>query len=84
MWPVGRYTFLHSGGSLPGDQERASRNQGVGIALKEKATVAWKNAGEVWEAVSSRIISARLKWVHTGKERKREVGLEGHQALMYQ
>ena len=26
--------------------------------------MAWKNAGEVWEAVSSRKISARLKWVH--------------------
>ena len=45
MWPVGRYSFLHSGCPLPGDQERASRNEGVGIALEEKATVAWKNAG---------------------------------------
>ena len=69
VWPVGRYTFLHSGRPLPGDQERASRNEGVRIALGEKATVAWKNAGEVWEAVSSRIISARLKWVHTGNKR---------------
>ena len=50
--------------------------------MDEKATVAWKDAGEVWEAVSSRIISARFKWVD--QERKREVGLEGHQALMYQ
>ena len=33
VWPVGRYTFLHSGSPLPGDQERASRNEGVGIAL---------------------------------------------------
>ena len=47
VWPVGRCTFLHSGRPLPGDQERASRNEGVGIALDEKATVAWKNAGEV-------------------------------------
>ena len=54
---------------LSGDQERASRNEGVGIALDEKATVAWKNAGEVWEAVSARIIPARLKWVHTGKKK---------------
>ena len=69
VWPVDRYTFLHSGCPLPGDQERASRNEGVGIALEEKATVAWKNAGEVWNAISSRIISARLKWVHTGKKK---------------
>ena len=38
VWPVGRYTFLHSGHPLPGDQERASRNEGVGIALDENAT----------------------------------------------
>ena len=42
---MGRYTFLHSGHPLPGDQARASRNEGVGIALDEKATVARKNAG---------------------------------------
>ena len=65
-----RYTFLHSGCPLPGDQERATRNEGVGIALDKKATVAWKDAGEVWGAVSSRIISARFKWVNTGKEKK--------------
>ena len=45
VWPVGRYTFLHSGHPLPGDQERASRNEGVGIALDKKATVAWKMQG---------------------------------------
>ena len=73
VWPVGRYTFLHSGCPLPGDQERASRNEGVGIALDEKATVAWKNAGEVWETVISRIISARLKWVPHRKEKGRMV-----------
>ena len=42
---MGRSIFLHSGRPLPGDQERASKNEGVGIALDEKATVAWKNAG---------------------------------------
>ena len=67
VWPAGGYTFLHSGRPLPGDQERASRNEGVGIVLDGEATVAWKYTGEVWEAVSSRIASARLKWVDTGK-----------------
>ena len=70
VWPVGGYIFLHSGRPLPGDQERASRNEGVGIALDEKATVAWKDAGEVWEAVRSTITSARLKWVDTGKKKR--------------
>ena len=31
--------------------------------------MALKDAKEVWEAVSSRIISARLKWADTGKKR---------------
>ena len=61
VWPSDGYTFLHSGCPLPGDQLRATRNEGVRIALDEKATVAWKDAGEVWETVFSRIISARLK-----------------------
>ena len=69
MASLDKQLSIISGRPLPGDQERASRNEGVGIALDEKATVAWKNAGEVWEAVSSRIISARLKWVHTGNKK---------------
>ena len=34
------YTFLHSGYPLPCDQERGTRNEGVGIALDKKATAA--------------------------------------------
>ena len=52
-WPADGYTFLHSGQPLPRDDGSATRNEGVGIALDEKATTAWKEAGEVWEAVSS-------------------------------
>ena len=59
--PADRYTFLHSGCPLPGDQESDTKNEGVGIALEKMATVAWNDSGEVWEAVSSRIISVRLK-----------------------
>ena len=29
--------------------------------MDEKATVAWRNAGEVWEALNSKIAKARLK-----------------------
>ena len=70
VWPADGYTFLHSGRPLPGVDERATRNEGVGIALDEKATVAWKNAGEAWEAVSSRIVMARLMWAGTGKRKR--------------
>ena len=50
VWPADGYSFLQCGCPLPGDQGKASRNEGVGIALDEKATVAWKYAGEVREA----------------------------------
>ena len=33
-----------------------------------KATVAWKAAGEVWKAVSSWIVTARLKVVNEGQK----------------
>ena len=69
VWPADGYTFLHSGRPLPSDQERAARNEGVGIALDKKATAAWKNAGEVWEAVSSRVVMARLKWAGVVKKK---------------
>ena len=36
VWPVGRYTFLHFGCPLSGDQERASRNEGVGNSIGRK------------------------------------------------
>ena len=62
VWPASGYTFLHSGCPVPGNTEDATRREGVGIALDERARLAWKNAGEVWEAISSRIIVARLKW----------------------
>ena len=60
MWEAGEHIMLHSGCPLPQDGERAARNEDVGIVLDKAATEAWKNAGEVWEAVSSRIVMARL------------------------
>ena len=67
VWPADGYTFLHSGSPLPSDQERAARNEGVGIALDKKDTPAWKNVGEVWEAVSSRVVMMHLKFAGVGK-----------------
>ena len=67
IWQADGYTLLHSGRPLPGDSESAARKEGVGILLDEKATNAWRAAGEAWEATSSRIISARLKIVRVGQ-----------------
>ena len=70
VWPAAKgFTFLHSGRPLPANGEDAARNEGVGIMLDPKATIAWKEAGEVWEAVNSRLVTARLKWVGKGQRR---------------
>jgi len=64
FWPAaGSYTFLHSGRPHLGLDDVAVRNEGGGIFLDERATAAWKQAGEAWEAVTSKIVVARLKLV---------------------
>ena len=69
IWNADGYTLLHSGRTLPGDGEPLLRNEGVGIVLDQSVTVAWKNAGECWEAVSSRIVTARLQFAQCGHRR---------------
>ena len=69
VWSEDGYTLLHSGHTLPGDGKPLLRNEGVGIVLDQSATVAWKNAGECWEAVSSQIVTARLQIAHHGHGR---------------
>ena len=66
IWQAGGYLFITSGRPLPSDGEPAVRNEGVGIVLDEEATAAWKEAGESWEAVSSRIITMRMKLARAG------------------
>jgi hypothetical protein len=70
VWNAEGYTFLHSGRPLPtSEDDHAMRNEGVGIALDERATIAWRAAGETWCAVSSRLVTARLKAVSKGWRR---------------
>ena len=59
VWSADGYTLLHSGRPLPDEGEPQKRNEGVGILLDSCATVAWKDAEECWEAVSSRVVMAR-------------------------
>ena len=66
VWNADGYTLLHSGRTLPGDGQPLLRNEGVGIVLDWYATVAWKKAGETWEAVSSRIVTVWLQIAHCG------------------
>ena len=72
VWPAADgFTFLHSGRPLPKDGEDARRNEGVGILLDGRATSAWKQGGEVWEAVSSRVIMVRLKLLSKGMKQEK-------------
>ena len=55
VWQVDGHIFLHSDRPLPKDGEPAVKKEGVGFLLDERATAAWKEAGEVWNANSFRI-----------------------------
>ena len=46
---------------ITGESQTAEQNEGVGIILDPQMTTAWKEAGEIWKAVSSRIVTARIK-----------------------
>ena len=60
VYVVEGYTILHSGRPLP-EESPMVRNEGVGIVLDPALSAAWRDAGEVWKAVSSRTVCARLK-----------------------
>ena len=47
----------------------------MGILLDKKATAAWRKGSERWEAISSRLVMATLKWV--GREQRRSGGSRG-------
>ena len=69
VWPaVDGCTFLHSGRPLPEGDAVAHRGEGVGIFLDSMASKAWRQAGEVWKAISSRIVLARLRWTRSSGE----------------
>ena len=58
VWPAAEgFTFL----PFPASGEDAARNEHVGIMLDPKATAARQDAGEVWKAISYRLVTVRLK-----------------------
>ena len=67
IWLIGEWTFLHSGYVLLVDSDAVVRQNGVGILLDGRATVAWRAAGEALKAVSPRIVCARLKIASAGQ-----------------
>ena len=61
IYRVQGFMILHCGRPTPRDGELIERRAGVGIVLDPVMTQAWRDAGEVWKAVSSRVVTARLK-----------------------
>jgi len=67
VWPTANGLFLHSGRPVPLENESARRNEGVGIWMNKAMTNAWKNGGQQWKAVSSRIVWARFLLCSAGE-----------------
>ena len=60
-YEVDGYVILHSGRPVPVGDEAVERNEGVGIVLHSGMAKVWKDSGEVWKPVSSRIVYARIE-----------------------
>ena len=60
IYDVDGFLILHSGCPVPGVGERVERNEGVGLVLDPSMVESWRECGEVWSPVSSRIVMARL------------------------
>ena len=52
--------MLHSGRPAP-SQAVKRRNERVGIVMDLRISEAWRSAGGVWKAISSRIVLAQVK-----------------------
>ena len=55
---IGEYTFIYAGHS---SADKTCSTHGVVLCLNKQATAAWNNLGSTWEAVSERIVMARLE-----------------------
>jgi len=64
VWPATNgCMLLHFGRPTPNiETGEIIRGEGVGIVMNKRATAAWRAAGKEWSAVSSRLVTARLKW----------------------
>ncbi len=58
-YKVNDHLILHSGHPVPAEDEAVERNEGAGIVLDPDMARLWKEGGEVWKPISSRIVSAR-------------------------
>ena len=70
VYEIEDHVMLQSGKQTPGVGEPVKRGEGVGIILNKDTAKAWREGGEQWNPISSRILSARLK-LQEDKRRRR-------------
>jgi len=79
VYEVDGFVTVHSGKPLPSGDDPVLRNEGVGIVINPVVAAAWRDSGECWKAVSSRIVYAQVKLqcskYHRGRRGKRDVYL---------
>jgi len=61
VYEVDGFILVHSGKPLPSGDDPVLRNEGVCIVMNPVVAAAWREFGECWKAVSSRIVYARAK-----------------------
>ena len=61
VYEVNGFVLVHSGRPFPADGEPVRTNAGVGILLNPTMAAAWRDSGECWRAVSSRIVSVCIQ-----------------------
>ena len=61
VYEVDGLVLVHSGRPVPADGEPVQRYEGVGILLNSTMATAWRNSGECWRVISSRIVSVRIQ-----------------------
>jgi len=61
VYEVDGFTVLHSSHELPQPGDVLQCGEGVAIVLDPLMTQAWRDAGESWLAVNSRIVSIHLQ-----------------------
>ena len=83
VYSVDGHVILHSGRPVPADGNRALRNEGVAIVLDPTMAENWKSSGGEWQAVSSRIVSARLKLGEKVGQRGRREPVHGTIVSVY-
>ena len=62
VYEVDGFVLVHSGRPIPADGELVQKTTGVGILLNPTMAAAWRDSGEYWRVVSSRIVSVHIQF----------------------